>query len=124
MVPTELGGAAAEVPLEEAVRRLPAWQEEQRQLARQQGGTLPQAGAAGAAGEAASVQQDRQLAPERLAQQAGCVSGDASSSDSVASVAAEAQQQQQPQPAAGRRAPARLAVAAAVPPPPGIAVAT
>ncbi len=38
MVPIELGGAAAAMPIEEAVRRLPAWQEQQRQLAQRQGG--------------------------------------------------------------------------------------
>ncbi|KAI7841158.1 hypothetical protein COHA_005124 [Chlorella ohadii] len=38
VVPKELGGAAAATPIEEAVRRLPAWQEQQRQLAQRQGG--------------------------------------------------------------------------------------
>lgn len=67
VVPTELGGAAADVAIEEAVRRLADWQEQQRQLARQQSGTRLVGDAQVAAGEGkeatvAAAEQQQQAA--------------------------------------------------------------
>ena len=71
VVPTELGGAAAVVPIEEAVRCLPTWQEQQRRLAQQRSLGAPVAGTqdveggaavATTAGAAAEQQQQQQLA--------------------------------------------------------------
>lgn len=69
VVPTELGGAAAAVPIEAAVRRLPAWQEQQRRLVQQQSLGAPAAGAQAVEGgaavartAAAAAEQQQQLA--------------------------------------------------------------